>query len=325
MEVLVIGGSGFIGTRLVDELLGAGHNVKILDIKISSKYPAHTIVGDVRNVNDIVAASKNIEVIYNLAAEHRDDVTPISLYSDVNVDGAKNIVEASIINNIKTIIFTSTVAIYGLNKNSPDESFPAEPFNEYGRSKWKAEQIFNDWASSEKSRGLVIIRPAVVFGEGNRGNVYNLMSQIQSGKFIMIGSGNNRKSMGYVGNIAFLLSKFVSNTSGVSIFNYCDKPDLTSQEIASFISERLQKPIPQFRLPLGLGIVAGKILDVISRIFNKKFPVSEIRIRKFSAETTISTDNLMSINYQPRYTIYQGLERMLECDFLNKNNSNVTN
>jgi len=314
LEILVIGGSGFIGTRLVDELLSANHKVRILDINPSLKYPELTTLGDVRNLNDIVSASQDIDVIYNLAAEHRDDVKPVSLYEEVNVDGARNVVDAAISNNVNAIVFTSSVAIYGLNKNCPDETFPAEPFNEYGRTKWEAEKIFNEWASSDPTRNLTIIRPAVVFGEGNRGNVYNLMSQIQSGKFIMIGDGTNRKSMGYVGNIAALLSQMINN-KGVCIFNFCDKPDLTSAEITKFISKNMGKSLPRFHIPLFFGILAGRAIDMIAATTNKNYSISEVRIRKFVAETTVSTEKLINNNYKQKYTIYQGLSRMIDSEF----------
>lgn len=318
MNILVIGGSGFIGTRLVDELLEANHTVRILDINHSQKYPELTDLGDVRTVNDIIKVSEKMDVIYNLAAEHRDDVTPLSLYHDVNVEGARNVVRAAEINNVKSIVFTSTVAIYGLNKDCPDETFPAEPFNEYGRTKWEAEKIFNAWANSDATRNLTIVRPAVVFGEGNRGNVYNLISQINSGRFVMIGNGKNKKSMGYVGNIADFLCIQTKN-EGKIVFNFCDKPDLTSAEIANTISQSLGKKLPGIGLPLSIGILAGTSLDLVAAITKKKFPISAVRIRKFASETTVSTKALLDSGYSAKYTLKQGLERMINAEFTQEN------
>lgn len=314
MKVLVIGGSGFIGTRLVDELLSQGHEVSIFDVNHSEKYPHLTQQGDVRSLTDLKEASKEKDVIYNLAAEHRDDVTPLSLYHDVNVEGAKNTVEAAKTNGVKKIIFTSTVAIYGLNKDCPDENFPAEPFNEYGKTKWEAEKIFKAWKDSDDSRSLSILRPAVVFGEGNRGNVYNLITQINTGRFIMIGNGQNKKSMGYVGNIANFLS-LLAHQSGYTVYNFCDKPDLTSTDIANTIADGLGKSLPRFKLPLFLGIIAGNMFDLVAKLTGKKFPISVIRIKKFAAETTISTENLFNSGYKPKYSLKDGINRMIECDF----------
>lgn len=314
MKVLVIGGSGFIGTRLVDELIEQGHDVSIFDVNRSEKYPLLTHQGDVRSLKELTSATAGHDVIYNLAAEHRDDVTPLSLYHDVNVEGAKNTVEAAKANNIQTIIFTSTVAIYGLNKDCPDENFPAEPFNEYGRSKWAAEQVFRAWKDSDPNSSLTIVRPAVVFGEGNRGNVYNLIAQISTGRFIMIGNGQNKKSMGYVGNIANFLSLQLNQT-GYAVYNFCDKPDLSSEEIANTIAENLNIRLPRFKLPLLVGVCAGTLFDVAAKLTGKKFPISAIRIRKFAAETTISTEALNNTGYKSKFSLREGINRMIECDF----------
>ena len=142
MNILITGGSGFIGTRLVKDLLEQNHTVKIFDKNNSSKYPELVYLGDVRDQQALIEASKGIDVIYNLAAEHADDVSPKFLYNDVNVGGASNVIAAAKINGINKIIFTSTVAIYGLDKGTPDESMAAQPFNEYGVTKYDAEQLF---------------------------------------------------------------------------------------------------------------------------------------------------------------------------------------
>ncbi len=322
MNILVIGGSGFIGTRLVDELIDAGHNVSIFDISPSQKYPNLSVIGDVRSVEQLLVAAKGVDIIYNLAAEHRDDVTPLSLYHEVNVLGAENIINAAVANGISHIIFTSTVAIYGLNKNCPDESFPAEPFNEYGRTKWEAEKRFQEWANQDDTRCLGIIRPAVVFGEGNRGNVYNLIAQINSGRFIMIGNGKNRKSMGYVSNIAKFLTELIDK-KGIQVFNFCDKPDLSSSEIASIIADKLDKKLSNIKLPLWLGLLTGSLLDIAAKVSGKKLPISAIRIRKFAAETTISTAKLEATQFLPKYSLKDGLQIMIDNDFKYKDDKKI--
>ena len=109
---------------------------------------------------------------------------------------------------INKIVFTSSVAVYGFAPSGTGEDGRINPFNEYGRTKALAEDVYRDWRRRDPdNRSLIIVRPTVVFGEGNRGNVYNLLNQINSGTFAMIGSGNNKKSMAYVDNLsAFLIN-----------------------------------------------------------------------------------------------------------------------
>ena len=114
-------------------------------------------------------------------------------------------------NGVKRIVFYSSVAVYGLNKKNPNEEHPADPFNHYGKSKWQAEVVLQEWYKTHPDWNINIIRPTVIFGERNRGNVYNLLKQIASGKFLMVGNGNNKKSMAYVGNIV-AFTKFLMET-----------------------------------------------------------------------------------------------------------------
>ena len=316
MKILVTGGSGFIGSRLVKNLLNSGHKVCIYDKVKRKKFPDLSIIGNVIDKDQLTNACKDIDVIYHLAAEHQDNVTPLSLYSDVNIGGAENVIYSAEQNNIKKIIFTSTVAIYGLNKGAPDESTSADPFNEYGRTKLEAEKLFIKWQKSdEKQNTLVMLRPAVVFGEENRGNVYNLMKQISTGKFVMIGSGKNYKSMGYVGNIAAFLEYCLVYDKGINIYNFADKPDLTSNEIVSVIKKELEIKKNFIRIPYAVGLLGGFTLDILSKITGKKFPVSYIRIKKFCATTQITTEKLLNSEFNAPFTIEDGLKKMIKNDF----------
>ena len=87
----IIGGSGFVGTKLVSVLVKS--NCSILDKVCSPFYPEITNLGDIRNIEKIqLSRTKNDSVVL-LAAEHKDDVNPISLYYDVNVTGTKNVLQ----------------------------------------------------------------------------------------------------------------------------------------------------------------------------------------------------------------------------------------
>ena len=113
--ITLIGASGFVGTRLLD-ILKKNFPVKNLDKNPSAFHSELTVIGDVRNPSDLDRELKNQEAIILLAAEHRDDVSPTSLYYDVNVQGARNVLEAMDKNGIKNIFFFSSLAIYELNK-----------------------------------------------------------------------------------------------------------------------------------------------------------------------------------------------------------------
>ncbi|KWT65556.1 UDP-glucose 4-epimerase [Hyphomicrobium sulfonivorans] len=315
MKILITGGSGFIGTVLVRQLLAEGHDVIIYDKVRSPAYPELTIVNDVRNAAGLVDACRGVDAVIHLAAEHADDVQPVSLYYDVNVGGAENLARACDDAQVPHIIFTSTVAVYGLNAGIARETNAVAPFNDYGHSKWQAEQIFAEWQSADTARRLTTIRPSVVFGEGNRGNVYNLIRAIDGGRFMMVGRGTSRKSMAYVENVASFIASRLATGSGNEIFNYADTPDLTTAQLVEVVQRELGLPPSTMRIPLPLGLGAGYLLDTVAAITGRRFPISAIRIRKFNSDTQISADRAVQTGFQPRFSIADGLQRMVQHDF----------
>ena len=229
----VLGGSGFIGSALTRRLSKLGsYSFQIIDKNPSLFFSNKTRIADVRNLSQLEESIPNNAHMINLAAEHQDDVFPLNLYHDVNVMGAVNVCKVARKKNVKTIIFTSSVAVYGFADIGTSESGKVAPFNEYGRTKYEAELVYKAWqAESPDDRTLVIIRPTVVFGEGNRGNVFKLLKQIASGKFVMVGSGLNRKSMAYVENVAAFLEFALTFKPGTHVYNYIDKPDSNMNEL----------------------------------------------------------------------------------------------
>lgn len=317
MKVAIIGGSGFVGTRLIETLKqNQGFEFLNIDKQQSRNFPSITQIADVLEKDKIITLLKGVDVVVLLAAEHRDDVTPASLYYDVNVQGMRNTLEAMAQNDVKRIIFTSTVAVYGLNKVNPDELTPADPFNAYGKSKWQAEQVLQQWYQAHPDWNINIIRPTVIFGEGNRGNVYNLLNQIASGKFLMIGKGNNEKSMSYIGNIvAFMEFLIRERKSGYEVYNYVDKRDFTTNDLVHHTGEVLGKKIPTVHIPYILGILGGYGFDVLAWIFRKKLTISSVRVRKFCAVTQFDSKKAMTTGFVPPYSIEEGLKRTLRAEF----------
>jgi nucleoside-diphosphate-sugar epimerase len=317
-KINIIGGSGFIGTRLSKRLFDSGINFKIIDKKVSQSYPQDTVISDVRNSENLFATVDG-EIIINLAAEHRDDVKPKSLYDEVNVDGSRRICEVAEEKGIRQIIFTSSVAVYGFAPIGTDETGEINFFNDYGRTKYEAEKVYKEWqAKDPKKRSLVIVRPTVVFGEQNRGNVYNLFKQIESGRFLMIGNGLNRKSMAYVENLAAFLEFSLKFGPGVHLYNYVDKPDFEMNTLVENVKKILgRKSTKNLRIPFLLGLLIGIFFDIIAMFINKKLSISSIRIKKFCSDTSFNT-NIDNTGFERPCTLEEGLRNTIKYEFIEK-------
>ncbi|MDR6733883.1 NAD-dependent epimerase/dehydratase family protein [Sphingobacterium sp. 2149] len=318
MKIALIGGSGFVGTRLTDLLLHTtAHEVVIIDKVISERYPQLSRIGNVLDRDTLCDLLRGVDQVVLLAAEHRDDVTPIAKYYEVNVNGMENTLYAMQANAITRIVFTSSVAVYGLGKENPNETTAVAPFNHYGKSKLQAEHVLEKWHAAHANWNIQIIRPTVIFGEGNRGNVYNLLQQIASGKFMMIGKGDNQKSMSYIGNIvAFIAYLIADQSTGYNLYNYGDKPDLTTNDLVYYTGKVLGKPIPTLRIPYSLGLLGGYAFDALAFILRRKLAISSVRVRKFCAVTQYDSSKALATGFQPPFALQQGLRRTLESDFL---------
>ncbi len=325
MKITLIGASGFVGTRLIELLKQNNYFLQNVDKKQSRFHSEITVIADVLDKNNLVTLLDNTDVVILLAAEHRDDVTPTSLYYDVNVGGMRNTLEAMEANGVKRIIFTSSVAVYGLNKNNPTETYPADPFNHYGKSKWEAEKVLQEWYKVHPDWNINVIRPTVIFGERNRGNVYNLLKQISSGRFLMVGKGNNKKSMAYVGNIVAFIKFLIENkTTGYEVYNYIDKPDFTMNELIDHVSKVLNKHIPSVHYPLWLGMLGGFCFDVLAFITRRKLTISSVRVKKFCATTQFDATKVQNTDFRAPYTLAEGLARTLEFEFIHNASNGIT-
>lgn len=321
--ITIIGGSGFVGTRLIGQL--GQENCNNIDKNLSVKYPDITTIQNILEIGLSDSIPSSTQTIVLLAAEHRDNVNPTSLYYDVNVQGTKNVLETMDKNGVKNIVFTSSVAVYGLNKKNPNEQHPVDPFNHYGKSKWQAEEVLREWYNKDKeNRSLTIIRPTVIFGERNRGNVYNLLKQIASGKFLMIGKGTNYKSMAYVGNVtAFIKYQLENLKPGYKLYNYIDKPDLDMNELVAQVEKSLNKKIPSTHFPYWLGMSGGYGFDILSKLTGKKFSVSSVRVKKFCATTQFDATAAHSSGFTAPYSLAEGLDRTLQYEFNNQDKDEI--
>jgi GlcNAc-P-P-Und epimerase len=314
-KITVIGGSGFVGTSLCRVLAEKHQDFEIIDCKMSNKFSDKCKIADIRDVN---ALRKTItgDIVVHLAAAHRDDIKDKREYKQTNIDGTENIALVCEEKGIKKIIFTSTVAVYGFAKPGIDETGKIKPFNEYGRTKFEAEEKLRKWNVKEEN-SLLIVRPTVIFGEGNRGNVFNLFNQIASGKFLMVGDGENKKSMAYIGNVVAFLGTCIATEQKYGLYNYVDTPDMTMNELVSLVRFKLKgRNNVGLRLPFFVGMFLGHFADFISYLTSKNLPISAIRVKKFSASTEFRSAKNSLAEFKTPLCLYTGVQNTLESEFI---------
>lgn len=311
--IFFTGASGFIGSHFHDMI----PNNQIINFDKSKPIFPHTaqyICGNIRNLDELdnVFSKQNCDIIISLAAEHKDFGISEKEYFLTNELGTENICKMATKYGISNIIFYSSVAVYGNNTIPSTEEMTPSPSSPYGKSKLAGENVLRRWASEDRTRSVLIIRPVVVYGERNIANMFRLIMQIKKNQFFNIGIGDNVKSIAYCKNLvaATLYLKNIMKP-GVEVYNYADQPQLTSREIANAISQFLSKK-PAITLPYWMVYLMGIPFDILIKITGKDLPISTARIKKLCTETRHEATKIIAHGFRPKYTNFDGLKNMVQ-------------
>lgn len=311
-RVLITGGSGFIGTHLIAALDGAfivnADLVAPASLNNSQYAPA-----DIRDeaAMDLLFGTHKFNCVIHLAAAHKDFGIPEEEYFSVNEGGMKVLCALCTKYNVQKFVFFSSVAVYGTQENSTDETTLPSPDNHYGASKWSAEKVLHQWQHENAERLAIILRPALVFGEGNTANMYRLIDQISKKRYFNVGRGNNVKSIAYVKNVInatlYLLN---AKENGLHIYNYADTPHLPTAEIGNNIAKFCGNPSPM-SIPFTLLLVMAKPFDVLIKLTGRDLPISSNRVRKFAMQTWHNAPKIVQEGFVAKYSTIEGLNQMV--------------
>ena len=323
MPVFVTGGAGFLGSEICKKLSNEGISHTIYDRKyprFKSKYTNY-VQGDIRDLDRLISAIKQHQDIIHLAAEWNDVGVTDHEYNTTNVDGTKNIADAAENNNIKSIIFASSTSVYKFeddNYNAYGENDAAkDPPCIYGKTKAAGEDILRSWQSKSKSKNLKIIRPSVIYGPYNRGNVFNLIKQIKSRFFILPRKYDVVKSIAYVGNVAnffiYLLMKETSDT----VYNYCDNPSLNTYELVQKINQLFSHKTTLINVNPKILIKMSSLLDYFPGKIKNKF--GSMKVKKFLRPTYLSNELAFKTGFNQPVNTEDGLKETVEWIIQNGN------
>ena len=132
----------------------------------------------------------------------------------------------------------------------------------------------------------------------------------------MVGRGTNKKSIAYVGNLVEFLDFGLGFEKGYHIFNYADKPDLTTNELIRIARNTLgRNGNSDIHIPYFIGLFVGYIFDLLAFITGRSFSVSSIRIKKFCADTTVSSKSISQTELHPPYSLEEALRRTISYEF----------
>jgi nucleoside-diphosphate-sugar epimerase len=327
-RVVVFGGAGFIGSHLADHLLshGIAGEVIIADLNPPRRRPYWPAVGDglkngrvkyvycdVRNVIDIDALGDQADLLINLAAVHREPGHAAAEYFETNIAGARNVCEYADRIDCKKIVFTSSIAPYGPVTEQATETSLTVPDTPYGSSKLVAETVHQGWVQNDVNRNLLIIRPGVVFGPGEGGNVTRLVHAVKKGYFVYLGNAGVKKAGGYVRELCHVLEFALglqAQSTGHSflLINFSINPTPSLQDFVNAIKHVVDRNSRTFSIPHWMLLAASYPATALSVSVRINQPLNPIRIKKLLRSNDIAAQALVTLGYKPKYTLVSAFE-----------------
>jgi dihydroflavonol-4-reductase len=316
VNVLITGGTGFIGSRLGLRCLAGGHSVRILgqentpaesaNRKLLEEKGARILLASVTQEELLPELLQGIDVVYHLAAAQHEVNVPDQRFRDVNVAGTANLLESSATAGVKRFVHGSTIGVYGAAMEGLiDENSSRDPDNIYGKTKLEGENVV---LSFKEKLPVVIIRIPETYGPGDR-RLLKLFKAIQKGVFIMIGDGKNLHHPIYIDDLVDALFLAAEHPDAVGdIYVVAGKEPITTNEMVAEITRQVGGNIPGFRLPLSPLLILAAVVEKTLQPFGIKPPIHRRRMDFFRKSYAFSQGKAEKIlGFRPKVPFSEGI------------------
>jgi UDP-glucose 4-epimerase len=318
-KVLVTGGTGFIGRNLVQRLRAEHCFVRVLSRRRigQHQWPAgvEEVQGDIQDAGAVKSASAGIDTVFHLAARtggpsgNRDDD---ATYQAINVEGTRNVLEGALAGGGRSVIFFSSVQAMGeVTTECVDETVAPEPTTAYGRSKLEAEIMLQMYSERTQLKG-VSLRLPLVYGPGNKGNMYRMISAIDRGLFPPLPELSNRRSLVHVSNTVDAAILAAKSTHISPCYIVTDGRPYSTYELYRLICVALGKRVPRWYVPLRILTLLGRMGDVVGGMAHRRLPIDSDAIDKLTKSAWYSCDKISrELAYRPCITMDGALPELI--------------
>lgn len=287
-KILITGAHGFVGTNLSKHLAGdQQYQLMALDIykqTISSYHKEYTWK-EIQKIN-----FNTIHSVIHLAGKAHDTTHTVKSneYMEINVGLTKQVFDKFLASDAKKFIYFSSVkAVADTVRNGmlTEEDFP-DPHTPYGQSKLEAEKYLMGQNLPE-GKSLFILRPAMIHGPGNKGNLNLLFNLINHGIPYPLGAFSNQRSFTSIGNLNFVIKEFIDREMKPGIYQVADKETLSTIEIIELIGEATCRKPKIWNIP-------APLINSLARAGNILFfPLNSEKLKKLTENYPVSNRKLV--------------------------------
>ncbi|WP_106914914.1 NAD-dependent epimerase/dehydratase family protein [Chryseobacterium aurantiacum] len=280
MKILFTGSNGFVGKNVIPILKEKGFEVSTLGSKHGD------IVADLSK--EIPQVSDHFDIVFHAAGKAHS--IPGSLQDEeqffkVNTHGTENLCKALELTPPKIFIFLSTVAVYGKETGEDiDEEYSTLGTTPYAKSKLLAENYLINWSKKHNVK-LFIFRPSLIAGPNPPGNLGDMITAINKGRYFNIGKGDALKSIFWVDDFAHLIELSPYKKAGT--YNVCDSHPPTFKEIGDALAKKQNKRV------LSIPFFIAKSLALFGDLLGSKAPINSLKLKKITKSLTFSNKQLI--------------------------------
>ncbi|AZI69873.1 NAD-dependent epimerase/dehydratase family protein [Cloacibacterium normanense] len=293
MNIIITGATGFVGKNLSKFLKEKGHHISPLSLRKAWEL------------------DQNAEAIIHLAGKAHDtkNTSAEKEYFEINTELTKKLFKEFLNTTAQDFIYFSSVkATADTVEGFLDENHKSNPQTPYGKSKLEAEEFLLSQKLPENKR-LFIIRPCMIHGPGNKGNLNLLYKFVQKGIPYPLAAFENKRSFLSIDNLNFLILEMLSNKNvGSGIYNFADDEVLSTNELVKLIANTSGKKEKLWKISSKLISATAKMGDVM------KLPLNSERLKKLTENYWVSNQkikNALGIDQLP-VSASEGLEKTIK-------------
>ena len=323
--VLVTGASGFVGGRLVAALGAAGLRPRVLLRQPADGHPAwrgaavDTHLADLASDSlreQLMPACAGVGTIFHCAgfAHALDDggASFADRHARINRDAALCLGEAAAAAGVKRLVFVSSVKALGESSAPIDDDHPAAPCDPYGRAKFEAEQGLLE-LSRRSNLDVRIVRPAMVYGRGGRGNLLRMAAAIRAGRFPPLPETGNRRSLVHVDDLIEALLLVARHPAAARRgFIVSDSRPYSGRELYQALRAALGMPASRLAVPAAALRLLASFGDGLQRLSGRTLPFNRAVLARLLDSAEYLPNAIRNrLGWQARVPLHMGLREML--------------
>ena len=318
MKNLVTGASGFLGSHVVDGLLGRGEEVRALvretsDTAYLTSLGVELAVGNLGDGQSVLKAAKGVDRIYHCAALSADWGT-WEEFTASNVTGVQNVLEAALIASVEKLVHVSTTDVYGYPDAPVDETAPyrARGFP-YNNTKIEGEKLVWQY-HRKKGLPITVVRPVSIYGPRSVSFVIEIVDLLKTGDMVHIAKGIKPAGLAYATNVVDLMLLAADNPKSVGqAYNACDGSSVGWREYVNRLADIVGVKHPGIVIPYRLAYFVGLLMEKIYVMFGKKDRplLTRTVVEIFGTSQGFSIEKARrELGYEPKVDFEEGMKRV---------------